>query len=61
MKNSTAYETATTAKASADKDGNNSIKTEEAKAYLNSKNFTREQKAILFSCMCPNVKNNPYE
>lgn len=45
----------------ADTDDNNSIKTEEAKAYLNSKNFTREQKAILFSCMCPNVKNNPYE
>lgn len=61
MKNSTAYEMATTAKASADKDGNGSVKTEEAKAYLDSKNFTREQKAILFSCMCPGVKNNPYE
>lgn len=45
----------------ADTDGNNSIKTEEARAYLDSKGFTRDQKAILFSCMCPNVKNNPYK
>lgn len=45
----------------ADTDGNNSIKTEEARAYLDSKDFTKEQKAILFSCMCPNVKNNPYK
>ena len=61
MKNSTAYEMATTARKEADTDGNNSIKIAEAKAYLDSKNFTREQKAILFSCMCSGVKNNPYE
>ena len=45
----------------ADTDGNDSIKTAEATAYLDSKDFTREQKAILFSCMCPTVKKNPYK
>jgi len=45
----------------ADTDGNGSLKTQEAKDYLDKMELTREQKKILFSCMCPNVKNNPYE
>lgn len=48
-------------KTEADTDKNGSIKTEEAVAYLDSKSFTLTQKALLFSCMCPNVKNNPYK
>ena len=48
-------------KTEADKDKNGSIKTEEAVAYLNSRNFTVAQKALLFECMCPSVKNNPYK
>lgn len=45
---------------SADTDGNGYYTTEEAKAYLDKTGYTREQKAILFACMCPSVKNNPY-
>ena len=52
---------ATAFKTEADKDKNGSIKTEEAVAYLDSRNFTVAQKALLFECMCPTVKNNPYK
>ena len=45
---------------SADTDGNGKYTKEEAKAYLDKTGYTREQKAILFACMCPSVKNNPY-
>lgn len=51
---------ATAFKTEADKDKNGSIKTEEAVVYLDSRNFTVAQKALLFECMCPTVKNNPY-
>ena len=47
-------------KADAKGNGNGNISQDEAKKYLNSRDFTREQKAILFACMCPTVKNNPY-
>ena len=42
-------------------DGNGSVTQGEARAYLDSKKFTKQQKAILFSCMCPSAKTNPYE
>ena len=58
---SEAYNIATTYKAKADKDGNGSIKTDEAKAYIDRLNITKAQKAVLFSAMMPNVKNNPYK
>ncbi|MBR5306375.1 MAG: hypothetical protein IKU47_05575 [Oscillospiraceae bacterium] len=61
MSESDAYMLVTTYKAKADTDNNNSLKTKEAVAYINKLDLTREQKAVLFSCMCPNVKNNPYK
>lgn len=45
----------------ADPDKNDKYTQKEAKKWLNSKNFTREQKAILFAFMCPKAKNNPYK
>ncbi|MHC1722726.1 MAG: hypothetical protein AB9836_05925 [Aminipila sp.] len=49
-----------TYKKSADTDGNNSVKKDEAINMLENTNLTREQKRALFKALCPNVKSNPY-
>lgn len=61
MTSTKAFDVTTSYRKEADTNGNDSLSQEEAKAYLSSKNFTKEQKAILFSCMCPNAKTNPYK
>ena len=61
MSENDAYILATTYKKKADTDNNNSLKAKEAIAYIETLDLTREQKAMLFSCMCPTVKNNPYK
>lgn len=45
----------------ADLNKNGRVDKEEAKRYLNKKRYSREQKAILFEMLCPNVKENPYK
>ena len=57
------YGAATVLKDKADAKGNKNGSTsqDEAENYLNSRNFTRQQKALLFECMCPTAKNNPYK
>ena len=44
-----------------DADGNDSVSQKEAKAYLDSQNFTREQKAQLWTLINKAWKNNPYD
>ena len=44
-----------------DADGNDSVSQKEAKAYLDSQNFTREQKAQLWTLINSKWKNNPYD
>ena len=44
-----------------DADGNDSVSQKEAKAYLDSQNFTREQKAQLWTLINSQWKNNPYD
>lgn len=53
----------TALKSAADAKGNNNgnVSQEEAKAYLDSRNFTVQQKALLFECMCSTAKTNPYK
>ncbi|MBQ9845784.1 MAG: hypothetical protein IJO54_06855 [Oscillospiraceae bacterium] len=57
------YGAATVLKDKADIKGNKNGSTsqDEAENYLNNRNFTRQQKALLFECMCPTATTNPYK
>ena len=57
--NSEAFATMKSTKV-ADKNGNNTTTIDEAIEYLNSKDYTRQQKALLFACMCPDTKRKPF-
>ena len=47
-------------KAGLDSDGNNSVSQTEAQAYLDRQDFTREQKADLWTIINKSWKRNPY-
>ena len=44
-----------------DTDGNGSVSQDEAKAYLDKQDFSRDQKAQLWNIISKSWKNNPYK